>query len=120
MEQFSKCHSLNAKDEFMGKKRDADVPLTKAPLFHVYIGEGLIAYFFVNVKGTLTLNETCVKIWNTKVPETIEGIVVGPHFDLALILLSGHVIDSIERLSVSGTISVHMNHGPEDHLFHSS
>ena len=46
--------------------------------------------------------------------------VVGPHFDLALILLSGHVIDSIERLLVSGVTSVHMNHGPEDHLFHSS
>jgi len=47
-------------------------------------------------------------------------IVVGPHFDLALILLSGHAIDLIERLSVSGVINVHMNHGPEDHLFHSS
>jgi len=45
---------------------------------------------------------------------------VGPHFDLASILLSGHAIDSIERLSVSGAISVHMNHSPEDHLFHSS
>jgi len=46
--------------------------------------------------------------------------VVGAHFDLPLILLSVHVINQIERLLVSGVISIHMNHGPEDHLFHSS
>jgi len=46
--------------------------------------------------------------------------VVGPHFDLASILSSGHAINQIERLSVSGAISIHMNHGPEEHLFHTS
>lgn len=109
MEQFSKWHSLNANDESMGKKRDVDVSHTKASLFHVYIGRDLIAQFFVNVKGTLTLNETRVKIWNMNVPESIEGILSNHTLDFFLSSLEIFLCNR-DRSTSSHSCSLH-THG---------
>lgn len=45
----------------------------KPPRFHVYIGNDLIALFFVEREGNNDPKRKRVKIWNIKVPEPIEG-----------------------------------------------